>query len=73
MFSCVDIEHVYVYSKMKRQELERALRQRGWYFLRHGRRHDIWTDGQGEEAIPRHSEVNEILARAILKRARRKD
>ena len=41
----------------------------GWRFLRHGANHDVWTDGQREEAIPRHREVNERLAQAILKRA----
>ena len=57
---------------MKKRDLENALRQIGWSFLRHGRRHDIWTDGEREEAIPRHTEINEKLARLILKRAKRK-
>lgn len=42
-----------------------------WEFLRHGRRHDVWTDGERQEAIPRHTEINEKLARAILRRAKR--
>jgi len=58
---------------MKKRDLENALRRIGWTFLRHGRRHDIWTDGEREEAIPRHNEINEKLARAILKRAERKN
>lgn len=58
---------------MKRRKLEKALRQLGWEFLRHGRKHDVWTDGEREEAIPRHAEINEKLARAILRRARRKN
>jgi mRNA interferase HicA len=41
-------------------------------FLRHGKRHDIWTDGEPEEAIPRHNEINEKLAKAILGRAGRR-
>ncbi|CAB5150806.1 hypothetical protein D3OALGB2SA_4794 [Olavius algarvensis associated proteobacterium Delta 3] len=57
---------------MKKRELENRLRQMGWAFLRHGKRHDIWTDGEREEAIPRHNEINEKLAKAILKRAGRK-
>jgi len=56
---------------MKRRILEQALLRLGWQFVRHGRRHDIWTDGERLEAIPRHSEVNERLAKKILKRARR--
>lgn len=57
---------------MKRRELERALQRLGWRFLRHGARHDVWTDGERQEPIPRHTEINENLARAILRRARRK-
>ena len=51
---------------MKKRALEKTLRQSGWEFLRHGRRHDVWTDGEREEAIPRHTEINEKLAQAIL-------
>ena len=52
---------------MKRRDREKL--QYGWKFLRHGGRHDIWTDGEKEEPIPRHREINEKLARAILRRA----
>jgi len=31
----------------------------------------VWTDGEQQEAIPRHSEINEKLARAILRRAQK--
>ncbi len=58
---------------MKRRELEQALRKLGWEFLRHGGRHDVWTDGERQEAIPRHSEISERLAKAILRRAKRKN
>lgn len=57
---------------MKKGELEKTLARLGWKLLRHGSRHDIWTDGEREEAIPRHSEINEKLALTILKRAKRK-
>ena len=55
---------------MKRRDLETQLREMGWRLERHGARHDIWTDGDREEAVPRHREVNERLAKAILKRVR---
>jgi mRNA interferase HicA len=58
---------------VKRRVLETLLRRAGWRFLRHGGRHDVWTDGEREEAVPRHTEVNEVLARAILRRAMRRD
>ena len=57
---------------MKRKELEKRLRALGWTFLRHGGRHDVWTDGEREEAIPRHGEINEKLAKAIVRRASRR-
>ncbi|MBW2172984.1 MAG: type II toxin-antitoxin system HicA family toxin [Deltaproteobacteria bacterium] len=56
---------------MKRLKLEKALRNLGWKFLRHGGNHDVWTDGERIEAIPRHPEINEKLARVILRRAAR--
>jgi len=49
-----------------------SLRRIGWRFLRHGKRHDIWADRDREEAIPRHNEVTEKLARVILRRVKRK-
>jgi len=54
---------------MKRRDLEQRLKEYGWHFLRSGGRHDVWTDGERDEAIPRHREINERLARAILRRA----
>jgi mRNA interferase HicA len=57
---------------MKKRDLENALRKVGWKFIRHGRRHDIWTDGEREEAIPRHNEINEKLAKSIIRRAGRR-
>jgi mRNA interferase HicA len=65
--------HRYVYDPvMKRREVERQLRALGWKFLRHGGKHDVWTDGSREDAVPRHAEINEKLASAILNRARKK-
>jgi mRNA interferase HicA len=58
---------------MKKRDLENALRRIGWMFLRHGKRHDIWTDGEREEAIIRHNEINEKLASLILRRAERRN
>lgn len=54
---------------MRRRELERRLRELGWSFLRHGGSHDVWTDGERLEYLPRHAEVNERLARRILAKA----
>ena len=56
---------------MKRRELERRLRSLGWRFVRHGGKHDVWSDGEREETVPRHTEINEKLAAAILVRAKK--
>ena len=57
---------------MKRRELEETLRKLEWSFLRHGAKHDVWTDGERQEPIPRHTDINEKLAQAILRRASRR-
>jgi mRNA interferase HicA len=54
---------------VKRRELERKLSQAGWHLVRHGGNHDIWTNEREEEPVPRHVEINEILARKILRKA----
>jgi mRNA interferase HicA len=57
---------------LKRRELERRLRDLGWRLLRHGGKHDVWSDGERLELVPRHAEINEKLADVILRRAARK-
>jgi mRNA interferase HicA len=52
---------------MKRRDLEKQLQKFGWWLMRHGGRHDIWTNGIAEEPMPRHSEIDEYLAKKILK------
>jgi mRNA interferase HicA len=55
---------------MKRQKLDKKLQKFGWRFDRHGRKHDIWTNGELEIAMPRHREINEYTAKAIIKEAK---
>ena len=56
---------------MKRRELERQLRDLGWVPERHGGKHDVRCNADRSlmEYVPRHAEINERLARAILSRA----
>lgn len=54
---------------MKRSELIKLLEKNGWFLKRNGGEHDIYSDGNKSEAIPRHREINELLAKKILKRA----
>lgn len=60
---------MYIVS-MKKRDLEKKLKKLGWRLHRHGSNHDVWTNGQVSEPIPRHSEINELLARKILKKAK---
>lgn len=53
---------------MKKRDLEKLLKKNGWFFLRSGADHDIYTNGEETEPIPRHKEINENLAKAIIKR-----
>jgi hypothetical protein len=39
--------------------------------VRNGRKHDVWSDGRNQEAVPRHAEINERLALATLARVKR--
>jgi len=53
---------------MKRKELIKRLEKGGFVFERHGGSHDIYVRGMEREEIPRHKEINEMLAKAILRR-----
>lgn len=53
---------------MKRKDLIKRLEKAGFVFERHGGNHDVYSRGKDKEAIPRHSEINESLAKSILKR-----
>lgn len=60
-----------MYSKsMKKRDLEKRMKAEGWSFLRPGGKHDIWTNGIITEPIPRHTEINELLAKKILRTAK---
>lgn len=53
---------------MKQRDLIKKLEKGGFVFERHGMNHDIYVRGNEMESIPRHTEVNEKLAKAILRR-----
>ena len=52
---------------MKPKELVRKLESVGFQFHRHGGNHDIYRRGKDKETIPRHKEIDERLAKVILK------
>lgn len=53
---------------MKRRDLIKLLEKSGFSFKRNGGEHDIYAKGKIREAVPRHREINETLAKAIIKR-----
>ena len=53
---------------MKAKDLIKKLEAAGYWLSRHGGKHDIYTNGAENIPIPRHKEINERLARSILKK-----
>ena len=55
---------------MKRLDLVRRLEEMGCTLLRHGGRHDIYHNPRTgrSEPVPRHREINEVLAKRIIRR-----
>ena len=53
---------------MKNRDLIKKLESAGFVFKEHGGNHDTYVRGTDVEQIPRHKEINEQLARAILKK-----
>ncbi len=51
---------------MKRRDLIKLLESNGWWLLRNGSNHDIYTNGQKSEPIPRHGESHHPAARAEI-------
>jgi len=55
---------------MKRKELARLLRNMGYEVAKgKGSKHEKWTNGAYIVLVPRHREINEHTARAILNEA----
>ncbi len=54
---------------MNRRDLERKLRIAGCYIKREERSHSLWINPKTGviEAVPRHKEIKEPLAKKILK------
>lgn len=52
---------------MKQRDLVKRLKELGFWLVG-GTKHDKWTNGFHTEMVPRHTEIAEGTARAILKR-----
>ena len=55
---------------MKKQKLTKALMECGWYKYTEGKNHEKWTNGSLKTTVPRHSDINELTAKNIIKLAR---
>jgi predicted RNA binding protein YcfA (HicA-like mRNA interferase family) len=55
---------------MKRRDLIKAIEAMGCILVRHGARHDWYTNPTTRQSqpVPRHAEINEQLAKSILKK-----
>ena len=53
---------------MKQRDLVKRLEKAGFEFDHHGGDHDIYVRGADKEAVPRHREVKENMAKTILRR-----
>ena len=54
---------------MKRRDLVKKLEKAGCELLRHGGKHEIYHNPATgrSEPVPRHREINELLAKKIIK------
>ena len=53
---------------MKRRDLIELLEKNGWSLKRSDGKHDVYCKDKNREAIPRHREIDERLAKAIIRR-----
>jgi predicted RNA binding protein YcfA (HicA-like mRNA interferase family) len=55
---------------VKRRELIRKIEEQGGVFIRHGGKHDWYQNPRPGvfQPVPRHSEINENLARSVLRK-----
>jgi mRNA interferase HicA len=55
---------------VKRRELIRKIEEDGAVFIRHGGKHDWYQNPQTKvcQPVPRHTEINEHLARSIIRK-----
>jgi len=55
---------------MKRRDLIKKLEKMGCTFIRHGGKHDWYQNPDTGvcQPVPRHREINELLAKGIIKK-----
>jgi len=60
---------------MKRRDLIKILTEMGCVLARHGGNHDWYVNRKTKQsqAVPRHKEINELLAKAIIRKLKSED
>jgi mRNA interferase HicA len=55
---------------MKRVDLLKRLKRQGCVFIRHGGKYDWYQNPETQmcQPVPRHKEINELLAKSIIKK-----
>ena len=55
---------------MKRRDLIRTIEAQGAVFIRHGGKHDWYQNPETKvcQPVPRHNEIKEYLARAVIRK-----
>jgi mRNA interferase HicA len=55
---------------MKRKDLIRKLEKKGCVLVRHGANHDWYSNEKIKQSqpVPRHNEINDNLAKSIIKK-----
>jgi predicted RNA binding protein YcfA (HicA-like mRNA interferase family) len=55
---------------MKNGALLKTLKTQGCVFIKHGKKHDVYQNPRtgAVERVPRHPDINEILAKSIIKK-----
>lgn len=54
---------------MKNNALLKILKAQGCVFVKHGKKHDVYQNPRTgvSDRVPRHADINELLARNIIK------
>ncbi|TXK46782.1 type II toxin-antitoxin system HicA family toxin [Lactococcus sp. dk322] len=54
---------------MKTNEVKKLLKKNGWWKLREGSNHEIWTDGKNFTQVVRHPNMNDLTVKnGIIKK-----
>jgi len=56
---------------MKKEELIKKLKELGWWFLKEGGNHEIWTNGKQKIPVARHCEIKKSTSLGIIKKAKK--